>query len=99
VPEELWVRVPVHVKPGASRPRVSGAFGDRLVVAVSARAVDGKATDSALAAVAKAFGVRRRHVRLVTGLTSRDKTVEIRCADADESRRVLQEVKARLSAT
>lgn len=52
-------------------------------MAVGARAVDGAATDAALAAIADAFGVRRRYVTLVTGLTSRDKTVEIDVPDAD----------------
>jgi hypothetical protein len=47
------------------------------VVAVSERAVDGKATEAALRAVAGAFGVRRRDVTLVTGATSRDKVVDI----------------------
>ena len=70
-------RVAIRVKPGASRTAVGGAYGDRLVVAVSARAVDGAATESALAAVAEAFGVRRRHVTLVTGATSRDKVVAV----------------------
>jgi len=69
------------VKPGASRAGVGGARGDRLMVAVNARAVDGAATEAALAAVADAFGVRRRDVRLVTGATSRDKVVEIEVED------------------
>ncbi|KMM45170.1 hypothetical protein CWIS_12235 [Cellulomonas sp. A375-1] len=71
------MRVAIRVKPGASRTRVGGAYGGALVVAVSARAVDGAATEAALAAVADAFGVRRRHVDLVTGATSRDKVVEL----------------------
>lgn len=75
------LRVAIRVKPGASRARVGGARGDRLVVAVNARPVDGAATQAALAAVADAFGVRRRDVHLVTGATSRDKVVEI---DADD---------------
>lgn len=70
-------RVAVRVRPGASRTRVGGAHGDRLVVAVGARAVDGAATAAALDAIADAFGVRPRAVRLVTGATSRDKLVEI----------------------
>ncbi len=71
------MRIAIRVKPGASRTRVGGAYGDALVVAVSARAVDGAATEAALAAVADAFGVRRRHVDLVTGATSRDKVVDL----------------------
>ena len=56
---------------------VGGKHGDSLVVAVTARAVDGKATEAALRAIADAFDVRRREVTLVTGATSRDKIVDI----------------------
>ncbi len=56
--------------------------GDALVVAVTAPAVDGRATVAALAAVADALGVRPRHVRLVSGATSRTKVVEIDGDDA-----------------
>lgn len=57
--------------------RRGGQPGGALIVAVSARAVDGRATEAALRAVADAFGVRRRDVSLVAGATSRDKVVEI----------------------
>ena len=77
----MTVRVAIRVRPGASRTRVGGAYGERLVVAVGARAVDGAATEAALDAVAKAFGVRRRAVTLVAGATSRDKVVQIELAD------------------
>jgi uncharacterized protein (TIGR00251 family) len=71
------VRVAIRVKPGAARTAVGGRHGDALVVAVTARAVDGKATEAALRAVAEAFGVRRRDVSLVAGATSRDKVVDV----------------------
>ncbi|MEN0130354.1 MAG: DUF167 domain-containing protein [Brevundimonas sp.] len=74
---EAVVRIPIRARPGASRTRVGGRHDERLVVAVSARAVDGAATEAALAAVAGALGVRRREVTLVTGRTSRDKVVEV----------------------
>jgi uncharacterized protein YggU (UPF0235/DUF167 family) len=50
---------------------VGGERNGALVVRVSARAVDGQATEAALAAVATAFGIRRRAVTLVAGATSR----------------------------
>ena len=78
------MRVAIRVKPGASRTRVGGMHGDRLVVAVQARAVEGAATEAALAAVAEACGVRRRAVSLVTGATSRDKVVEVDVPEAEE---------------
>ena len=73
------MRVAIRVKPSSSRTAVGGLYPatDSLVVAVTARAVDGKATEAALRAVAEAFGVRRGAVTLVTGATSRDKVVEI----------------------
>lgn len=67
----------IRVKPGAARTRVGGSYGDALVVAVREPAVDGKATEAALKALAAAVNVRRRDVRLVTGATSRRKIVEL----------------------
>ena len=76
------LRVPLRVRPGAGRTRVGGSHGGALVVRVSAPAVDGRATEAALAAVAAAFGVRRSAVTLVTGATSRSKVVAVEGADA-----------------
>lgn len=71
------MRLAIRVKPGSARTSVGGRYGDALVVAVTARAVDGKATEAALRAVAGAFAVKRREVTLVSGATSRDKVVDI----------------------
>ncbi|MEE9965326.1 MAG: DUF167 domain-containing protein [Propionicimonas sp.] len=66
------------MKPGAGQTKVGGRYDvDTLVVAVSAPAVDGRATEAALKALAKAFGVASRELTLVTGATSRTKIVEI----------------------
>lgn len=81
----------IRVRPGAVRTSVGGEHDGALVVRVGARAVDGQATEAALAAVAKAFGVRRRAVTLVTGATSRTKVVDV--AGGDPS--VLAELLAR----
>lgn len=71
------------MRPGASRTKVGGRYGEALVVAVTARAVDGKATEAALSAVAEALDISRRELRLVSGATSRTKVVE---ADSQDSR-------------
>lgn len=75
------VRITIRVRPGSARPEVGGEHAGALVVRVSARAVDGKATEAALAAVAAAFGVRRGDVNLVAGASARTKVVEV--ADGD----------------
>ena len=61
------VRIALWVRPGSARPGVGGEHNGALVVRVSAPAVGGQATEAALAAVAAAFGVRRRAVTLVAG--------------------------------
>jgi uncharacterized protein YggU (UPF0235/DUF167 family) len=75
--EVVPVRLGIRVRPGASRVRVGPGHDGLLQVAVPARAVDGKATEAALKALAEALGVRRRDVILVTGATSRTKVVDI----------------------
>jgi uncharacterized protein YggU (UPF0235/DUF167 family) len=75
------VMVAVRVKPGAARPRVGGRhdgpYGPALVVAVSAPAVDGRATEACRRAVAEAVGVRARAVSLRSGAASRDKLFDL----------------------
>lgn len=73
-------KVAIRVKPGSARARVGGSYGDAgaLVVAVTERAVDGRATAAALRAVAAALGVPRSAVTLLTGATSRDKVLLVR---------------------
>jgi hypothetical protein len=90
------VRVTIRVKPGSSRSRVGGDHDGALVVAVTARAVDGKAPESALAGLADALGVRRRDVSLVTGATSRTKVVEVGvdASEADDLSRRVEELRA-----
>jgi len=84
------VKVAVRVKPGAARAGVGGSYGDAgaLVVAVTERAVDGRATAAALRAVAAALGVRRSAVTLLTGAASRDKVLLVSDPPADLAARL-----------
>ena len=76
-------RFTVRVRPGASRTSVGGAYGDppALIVAVTAPAVDGRANDAVIAALADAFEVRPREIRIVGGMTARSKVVAIESTD------------------
>ncbi|ASW56015.1 DUF167 domain-containing protein [Plantactinospora sp. KBS50] len=86
------VTVAVRVKPGSARARVGGAHpgphGPALVIAVTAPAVDGRATEAARRALAEALGVRRSAVTLRTGATSRDKVFRVAGAQPDLPARV-----------
>ena len=83
------MRIIVRVRPGAPRTAVGGEHDGALVVRVSARAVDGRATAAALTAIAAAFGVRRDAVTLVTGAASRTKIVDVAGGDPSVLSRLL----------
>jgi uncharacterized protein YggU (UPF0235/DUF167 family) len=88
------IRIPVRVKPAASRAGVGGChdgpFGPALVVAVNAPAVDGRATDAAVRAVARALGVRPADLSVRLGETSRDKLLELADPPAGVAARLQQ---------
>jgi uncharacterized protein (TIGR00251 family) len=69
------VLLEIRVRPNAKSNRVGGVVGDppRLVVAVQAPAVDGKANEAVLKVVAKAFELRPRDISIVYGQLARDK--------------------------
>ena len=73
MPEQLLIEI--RVRPNSSRNKVGGLVGDppRLVVAVQAPAVDGKANEAVLKELAKAFDCRARDFTIVFGELGRDK--------------------------
>ncbi|MEQ9406448.1 MAG: DUF167 family protein [Fuerstiella sp.] len=67
----------VRISPRASRDKVGDLYGDRLKLLITAPPVDGKANAHLVQFVAKQFGVSKSSVSLVSGETSRDKTIRI----------------------
>ena len=65
----------IRVRPNSSRNKVGGYVGEppRLVVAVQAPAVDGKANQAVIKELASAFGLRARDFTIVYGELGRDK--------------------------
>jgi uncharacterized protein (TIGR00251 family) len=73
MPERLLIEI--RVRPNSSRNKVGGIAGDppRLIVAVQAPAVDGKANEAVIKELAKAFDCRARDFTIVFGELGRDK--------------------------
>ena len=65
----------IRVRPNSSRNKVGGSVGEppRLVVAVQAPAVDGKANQAVVKELADAFNLRARDFTIVYGELGRDK--------------------------
>ena len=65
----------IRVRPNSSRNKVGGSIGEppRLVVAVQAPAVDGKANQAVIKELASAFNIRARDFTIVFGELNRDK--------------------------
>jgi uncharacterized protein (TIGR00251 family) len=77
-------RLVVHVQPRAKRSEVAGRHGDAIKVRLQAPPVDGAANEELVRFLAETLGVPRRAVTIVTGLTSRRKTVEIEGLGAED---------------
>jgi uncharacterized protein (TIGR00251 family) len=69
----------IRVRPNSSRNKVGGFVGEppRLVVAVQAPAVDGKANQAVIKQLAEAFNLRARDFTIVFGELGRDKRLLI----------------------
>ena len=74
----------ILVSPRASRPRLGPVSGGRLKVAISAAPVEGKANAAVVQLLARALGVRRAQVSLVSGDKSKRKTVRVEGLGANE---------------
>ena len=72
----------LHIQPGAKKTEITGLHGEALKIRLAAPPVDGKANAALIAFLAKACGVSKSSVELVSGDTSRAKRVRVSGADA-----------------
>ncbi len=85
----MTTRLSLRVSPGASRPRVVGRYGTAWKISVTAPQEGGKANAAVIDLLADALGVPSRDLEIVSGHTSRNKTVALAGIDADETDRRL----------
>ena len=68
----------VRVKPGSKKgPLVEQNADGSLVVYVREKAVDGKANEAVIKILADHFDVAKTRVKIIRGLSSKTKTIEI----------------------
>ena len=70
-------RITVKVQPRAKVTRVAGRMGLAYRLQLAAPPVEGKANEECVVFLAELAGVAKSRVRIVSGLTSRMKVVEI----------------------
>ena len=87
----MKTRLSLKVAAGARATAFAGRFGDAWKLRVAAPPVDGKANDAITKFIARMLSVPTGAVRIVSGLTSSRKTVEIDGISADTLDRAILE--------
>jgi len=78
----IAVTIDILVQPRASRAKIGPMHDGRIKIAVTAPPVDGEANAAVIELFAKQLGIPRGNVEVITGASSRRKTLRI--ADVTE---------------
>lgn len=87
--DQTGITFAVRVVPRARRNQISGLHGDALKVRLTAPPVEGAANAALLKFLADQLGIRSAAVEIVTGHSSRQKTVRVTGLPIDEVRQRL----------
>ena len=77
------VRFAVYIQPRASTTELAGTHDGVVKIRIAAPAIDNAANRALIEFVAQHLGIARRAVRVVAGITSRRKVLEIDGVAAD----------------
>ena len=73
----MLMKIAVKAKPSSREDNVEETGAGQFIVSVKEPPVQGRANDAIVRALAEHFRVSRTDVRIISGWTSRNKTVEI----------------------
>jgi uncharacterized protein len=82
-------RVTVKAHPRARRTRAAGRWGSAWKLDLASPPIDGKANEECIRFFTELAGVPRARVRIVTGLASRVKVIEIEGMPQEDLERLL----------
>ncbi len=71
----------VKVEPRSSKKGISGLLGEAVKIKVHSPPVGGAANEELREILAEEFGIRKSAIRIVSGRSSKEKTVEIEGID------------------
>ncbi len=69
--------IEVKVEPRSSKKGIAGVMGDMLKVKLTAPPVEGEANEQLIEVISEATGIRKSRIRIIRGLSSKKKVVEI----------------------
>lgn len=67
----------IKVEPRSSRSGVVGPYGEALKVKLTSPPVEGKANKELVEVLAKEFGIPKKDVEIISGQSSKNKTVRL----------------------
>ena len=73
--KELTIKI--KVEPRSSKSGIVGPYGDALKVKLTSPPVEGKANKELIEVLAKAFGVAKKDVEIISGQSSKNKIVKL----------------------
>lgn len=86
IEKENSITFTIRVVPRASKSEIAGEMDGNLRVRISASPVDGAANEGVVRLLAKAFGVAKTNVSILSGQTSKTKRIRIDAATSRQLR-------------
>jgi uncharacterized protein (TIGR00251 family) len=71
------VTLKIKVEPRSSRKGISGVVGDAIKIKVNAPPVGGAANEELIEVLSEEFGIKKTSIKILRGISSRNKVVEI----------------------
>ncbi len=78
-PQKAKVHLIINIKvePRSSKSGIIGPYGDALKVKLTSPPVEGKANKELTEVLAKEFGIRKKDVEIISGQSSKNKSVKL----------------------